>query len=189
MKAKILGLLVVGLMAGPAHAVMIVTINQVGTDVVMSATGTVNLADLTFFSNQSSLGPGMNSRDGVFRVGASGPADMYTGVIAPFFGSSVGFTAASSGTGDLFGFVAGPFVVPDNYVSGAALSGTATFANTTFAMLGIAAGTFTSSWGTGANADSLTLQIGPISVPEPGTLALLGLGLAGLGLSRRRKAN
>jgi len=39
-------------------------------------------------------------------------------------------------------------------------------------------------WSNGTSLDRLTF-----SVPEPGTLALLSLGLASLGLSRRRKAN
>ena len=46
-----------------------------------------------------------------------------------------------------------------------------------------------SDWNTSMNNWTGTLNIprGSVGVPEPGTLTLLGLGLLGLGLSRRRR--
>ncbi len=60
-----------------------------------------------------------------------------------------------------------------------------TFNGATFATLGFTPGTYTSTWGTGANADALTVTS---AVPEPSTWALRGLGVAGLGLTLRRRA-
>jgi hypothetical protein len=72
-------------------------------------------------------------------------------------------------------------------VSGHSLSDTMAFPVQTFASLGVTPGTYTWTWGTGANADSLTLQIGPATIPEPASLTLLAMGLAGLGMVLRTR--
>lgn len=46
----------------------------------------------------------------------------------------------------------------------------------------------TQNWGVYPGFADLAIRLDYVTTPEPGTLALLSLGLAGIGLSRRRKA-
>jgi hypothetical protein len=55
----------------------------------------------------------------------------------------------------------------------------ATWAGTTISGLGLAPGTYKWTWGSGANADDIKVVI-PSATPEPGSLALLGMGVAGM---------
>src|SRR5205085_6383331 len=55
-------------------------------------------------------------------------------------------------------------IVPTGYVSGTALSDTATYSGRTFATLNVRPGTYVWTWGTGAN-QNFTLQIGFVSPP------------------------
>ncbi len=77
--------------------------------------------------------------------------------------------------------------MPAGYVSGSALTDSATYDNQTLSSLGATPGTYTWRWGSGATADSFTLDIPAPSVPEPASLALFGTGLAGFGVIRRRR--
>ena len=188
--------------ASVSHAAIVITIQQVGANVVETGIGSANLSALTFAASDSFRGavfPAATSGVSQAIVGPSSnqPVSLFSGVSGPTsYGTGPG-TAASSGTGSTFGFWANgaDLVVPAGYVSGAALSGSATFNGATFASLGMNTGTFTYTWGSGATADSLTLQVGPVAaaVPEPGSalagMLALGACLSGLaGRSRRQTA-
>ena len=170
------------------RANVIATINQVGTSVVGTGSGTVDLAGLTFLGS-GSLAAGVNPSIAAFNAG-SGPFDVYSGVSGPTsFGIGGPSFPASSSTGNpvsIFG-QAGELRLPQGYLTGGPLSGTFTFNNATFAGLGVTPGTYVWTWGTGVHADSFTLQIGPAGVPDAGsTLPLLSFALLGVAALRRK---
>ena len=83
--------------------------------------------------------------------------------------------SASSGSGDMVGIATGRVeftesfsVFQAGYVSGTALSGSATYSGATLATLGVTPGTYVWKWGTGAN-QNFTLQI---KTPGPASTAI-----------------
>ena len=97
------------------------------------------------------------------------------------------FNLGSMGIGDRVGIIRTlGVVVPSGYVSGTALSSSATWNSATVASLGVTPGTYVWSWGAGANQD-FTLIIRGAGVPDGGsTVSLLGFALVGLTALRRK---
>jgi hypothetical protein len=160
----------------PAQAGYIVTLQQVGPNVVATGSGAIDLTGLTF-SQSISLNPGMQPES---HFGSQFFCSINTGPISSSVDSylgrpngPVGFgyfvaTSASSGSGDMVGIIAAGEIsisyyslsVPAGYVSGTALSGSATYSGQTFATLTVLPGTYVWTWGPGAN-QNFTLQIPP----------------------------
>jgi hypothetical protein len=171
---------VVGL-AQPADAAIVIVGEEVGSNVEFQLTGSLNLASFESFSSGVG-GAIVDPEDAGISFGGSGTVG-----VAPVVGpSSYGTgttTGANTSPGDVFAFFIFDDVLvryPDGYQSGDPLTASATYANTTFAGLGITPGAYTWTWNNGAVSDSMTLI-----VPEPTSLALLGLG--GLALWHRRR--
>ena len=181
--------LLLGVATTESHAAYVVDFQQDGSNVIATGSGTLDLSALTFRTSLPNfaavypaaglalVGPTTSTyTDEYSGVSFSGPAD---------FGSGIDDIAATSGSGDLVG-VAYPIeviLVPQGYVSGAALSDTSTWSGQSLNSLGITPGTYSWTWGSGATADSFTLTTSV--VPEPASLSLIGLAACGLGFRRR----
>jgi hypothetical protein len=139
-----------------------VTISQVGNDVVWSGSGSFNLTALTS-AGPSNTGAGYASNQAIWAIGPGAPVDTYIGTITyplTFGTNAVGVTSASGSTfGILQGGSGRSLYVPSGYVSNTNISGTATYINTTIAGAGLTPGTYTWSWGSGANASTLVMTI------------------------------
>ena len=173
--------------AASGKADLTITFTQSGSDVVEMGTGTLNLSALSEINGTFSVSGSVEGH-GSFEQAIVGPSSAITldGYDAVFlsrpngFGSGFQTHTASSGSGQAFGVQDGggdlAILVPTGYTSNTSLSGSSTFTGQTLASLGLTAGTYTYTWGTGANADSLTVQIGPAAaVPEPSTFLIAGL--------------
>jgi len=185
----------------PAKAGYIVTLEQVGFNVVATGSGALDLTGLTLdgvFAQQAQITPNMG------RIN-TGPAtstltDVYYGTFGTIFTGPIRFgfgitTLANSGSGGFVGFSyfsaynTPSVTVPLGYVSNSALLDSSTYNNANFITLDVTPGTYEWTWGIGAN-QNFTLQIGPASVPDSGsTFGLLFLALIALfGAARFRSS-
>ncbi|HEX3817508.1 MAG TPA: hypothetical protein VHW03_04385 [Chthoniobacterales bacterium] len=177
--------------ARPANAAFIINALQVGPDVVFSGSGSIDLTAWTPHGPQSNGDSFFIQPDvaGIFFAFSmfdyySAPAN-YSG--PSHFGLAGDTEYANFGAGDVFGFqnTSELLGVPVGYQSGDPLSASMTFSNQTFTTLEINPGSYIWSWGSGATADYIRLNVGPLSVPESGsTLLMLGMVVAGYAVRR-----
>jgi hypothetical protein len=192
MKRAFLAVTVVGALclAASVQAAEAIIFSQNGSDVVATASGSL---DLTSFSadgrHNNQPGGILDTRALVVGNTGTGTIDYHAGISGPSLNLNSGSdVVATSGSGFKFGVFPslGFLWTEEGYVSGTSLASTSTWSNTTIAQLGLANGLYTYTWGSGAHADSLTIQI---PVPEPTAFSMFGAaGLAVVAFLRPRRS-
>jgi hypothetical protein len=172
-----------------ADAVVFISMQQSGGDVVATMSGTLILSaplEPGFIGGR----PGMFPSRGVMVFGTNSAAESaYEGTFSgpASFGSGGPDEASSSSGSDVF-FDPSHLDLPASFVSGGSLSGRLTWTGTTLARLDVTPGRYIYKLDSGK--DWITLSAGSAfgsTVPEPPTWAFFSVGLAGLGMALRTR--
>jgi hypothetical protein len=187
--AALLGLVAAG--ASEARAAYVIDLDQVGSNVVATGSGSFNVSGVDLIGFNFPFHVGIDSSSGYLAIGNldgfGGDVGLgYSPISGPSsFGSGL-FTAPTSTTGYIAGINGSDCIVFVPWGYGwyvPTLSGTATWDNTTLAALGVSRGSYVWTW----NGDSFTLNVSG-GAPEPTTWALTLLGFAGLAYAGYRRA-
>lgn len=195
MKSWLIGAAVLGAaaIAAPAQAAYVINVLEVGSDVIANGSGSLNMTDLTFKTDFND-NPFIDPAEATLNIGPSANVQLWNGASGPTsFGPGTGHVnTPDTSAGDFVQIDGkdGIIEVPLAYVSGAPLTSTETWLGASFASLGATPGTYKWTWGTGRDADSLTVNIGRGQsgpVPEPASWALMIGAMMGLGAALRRR--
>ncbi len=189
-----------GLSAPLAQAAYIVTLEQVGTNVVATGIGSLNPTAFTISDTNITAQAAADPSTGYIIVGppALTSAIIYqvpTSFTGPSnFGPGSG-TDPTTGSGPIVGLsnpaIRPTLTVPADYVSGSPLgTSTDTWENASFSSLGVTPGVYEWTWGSGADADSFTLDIGVAAAPVigQGLPVVLAIGVVLLGAKLRERS-
>ncbi|MGH7134482.1 MAG: PEP-CTERM sorting domain-containing protein, partial [Pirellulales bacterium] len=175
---------------------VIIDIEETGGNVVASVTGSIDLNAFRFIETDSAGNAFLEPQFANIDLIASPELESnYTDIAAGSPGATWGFSPfpeyPNSAVGPGFGFDAETMsvYVPEGYVSGDSLSGSATWLGKAFTSLGLNTGTYTYAYGAGTHSGTITVDIGHGSaVPEPSSLMICGgLGLMAFGFRKRLK--
>ena len=165
--------------SGTATPTGFITISEVGSNVVMTASGTIDLTGLTLVTSNAGPygGGGLGGGSATFLMGTTNVYfNEYSGFtsVPSNFGTSGGGLGSTSSSGDVFGIItqgAPPYllVVPTGFTSGGQISSTQTFTGQTFSSLGLVAGTYTYTWGSGQSLSVVVGGVVPTPTPTPST--------------------